>query len=93
MIMLFYYIIFIKASWINNFFQQGCDKLIKKVIEKTLEYLEKNAVLFNFLFIKKSWKTLVINQHRMIFKGSCETEDWSNDAENSDLPSQKYTIF
>ncbi len=61
MIMLFYYIIFIKASWINNFFQQGCDKLIKKsdrkdlVIRKDL-YLEKNAVLFNCLFIKKILK-------------------------------------
>ncbi len=30
--------------------------------------------------------TLIINQHiRMISEGSCDTEDWSNDAENSDL--------
>ncbi len=28
--------------------------------------------------------TLIINQHiRMISEGSCDTEDWSNDAENS----------
>ncbi len=24
------------------------------------------------------------------FEGSCDTEDWSNDFENVDLPSQKY---
>ncbi len=30
------------------------------------------------------------NQHiRMISEGSCDTEDWSNDAENSALPSQE----
>ncbi len=30
--------------------------------------------------------TLIINQHiRMISEGSCDTEDWSNDAEKSDL--------
>ncbi len=30
------------------------------------------------------------NQHiRMIFEGSLDTEDWSNDAENSALPSQE----
>ncbi len=31
-----------------------------------------------------------MNQHiRMISEGSCETEDWSNDAENSALASQQ----
>ncbi len=30
------------------------------------------------------------NQYiRMISEGSCDTEDWSNDAENSALPSQE----
>ncbi len=29
----------------------------------------------------------------MISKGSCDNEDWSNDAENSALPSQKYIAF
>ncbi len=29
----------------------------------------------------------------MISEGSCDTEDWSNDAENSTLPSQEYTIL
>ncbi len=26
----------------------------------------------------------------MIYEGSCDTEDWSNNAENSDLLSQEY---
>ncbi len=35
---------------------------------------------------KKLFLTLKINQHiRMISEGSCDTEDWSNDAENSAL--------
>ncbi len=29
----------------------------------------------------------------MISERSCDTEDWSNDAENSALPSQKYITF
>jgi len=34
------------------------------------------------------------NQHiRMISEGSCDTEDWSNDAENSALPSQELITF
>ncbi len=28
----------------------------------------------------------------MISKGSCDTEDWSNEAENSALPSETYLI-
>jgi len=30
---------------------------------------------------------------RMISEGSCDTEDWSNDAENSALPSQESKII
>ncbi len=38
--------------------------------------------------------TLIVNQHIiMISEGSCDTEDQSNDAENSALPSQEYIIF
>ncbi len=38
---------------------------------------------------KHEFNFLSANQHiRTIFKGSCDTEDWSNDAENSALPSQ-----
>ncbi len=34
------------------------------------------------------------NQHiRIISEGSSDTEDWSNDAENSALPSQEYITF
>ncbi len=29
----------------------------------------------------------------MISEVSCDTEDWSNDAENSALPSQEYIAF
>ncbi len=29
----------------------------------------------------------------MISEGSCDTEDWINDAENSALPSQELIIF
>ncbi len=55
-------------------------------------------LFFNFLFIKNPeyipFSTLIIirnvswaaNQHIiMISEGSCDTEDWSNDAENSAL--------
>ncbi len=60
-----------------------------------------NAVLFNFYSSKNPEKsitgskkkkasqlfpTLIMNQHiRMISKRSCDTEDWSNDAENAAL--------
>ncbi len=29
----------------------------------------------------------------MISEGSCDTEDWSNDAENSAFPLQAYNTF
>jgi len=29
----------------------------------------------------------------MISEGSCDTEDWSNDAENVALPTQKWIAF
>ncbi len=71
-----------------------------------------NAVLFNFLFIKESWRKITFsknqliiknvswaaNQHmRMISEGSCDTEDWSNDAEivmlrSSDLDELTETV-
>ncbi len=41
------------------------------------KYKKYGAALFS---------TLIINQHiRLISEGSCDTEDWSNDAENTDL--------
>ncbi len=54
------------------------------------------------MYIFNNFSTLIIrnvlwaaNQHiRMISEGSRDTEDWSNDAENSALPSQeKITII
>jgi len=51
-----------------------------------------NAV-FN-VDINKGNVSLATNQHiRMISEGSCETEDWSNDAENTALISQEYITF
>ncbi len=46
-----------------------------------------NSTTVNKIIIRNvSWAA---NQHiRMISEGSCDTEDWSNDAENSALPSQ-----
>ncbi len=53
-----------------------------------------NINLLIFTIKKKlSWfahKYWAANQHiSMISEGSCDTEDWSNDAENSALPSQE----
>ncbi len=55
----------------------------------------KNIHFFqDFFFLRKLFSTLIIirnvywagNQYiRMISEGSCDTEDWSNDAENSAL--------
>jgi len=43
---------------------------------------------FNIYNNKKCFKAP--SQHiKMISEGSCDTEDWSNDAENSALPSQE----
>ncbi len=69
------------------------------VVRKTL--ILNKCCSFNFVSIKESNKkypmfqkqlssttvsTLIINQHIiMISEGSCDTEDWSNDAENSAL--------
>ncbi len=57
-----------------------------------------NAVLLNFLFIKESLKKIHHKFHRNIkllnigflsILELCNTEDWSNDAENSVLSSQE----
>jgi len=43
-----------------------------------------------FLILKTAFLTLASNQHirMMISKGSCDTEDMTNDAENAALSSQ-----
>ncbi len=53
------------------------------------------AHLFSTLIIRNvSWES---NQYiRMISEGSCDTEDWSNDAENSSLHHRnklQFTIY
>ncbi len=62
-------------------------------------------MLFFYFFFKSNKKnpqkyeaaqlfpTLMIQNIRMISKGSWDTEDCSNDAEKSALPSQEYIIF
>ncbi len=43
---------------------------------------------------QKLFPTLIINQHiRMISEGSCDTEDWSNDAKNSALRHRNKLCF
>ncbi len=60
-----------------------------------------NAVLLNFLFIKESLKKYITNFTEILSCSTvlnigflsilelCNTEDWSNDAENSVLSSQE----
>ncbi len=56
--------------------------LIKKEINKATQ-------LFSTLIVTRN-VSRAPNQHiKMISEGSCHTEDWSNDAENSALTSQE----
>ncbi len=52
---------------------------------------EKNEAtqLFSTLIIIRNISSEANQNIRMISEGSCDTEDWSNDAENSALPSQE----
>ncbi len=66
-----------------------------------------NTVLFNFLFIKESWNkninksqkilTVSNNDYKSVyyydFWRSCDTEDWSNDAENTALITEIHYIL
>ncbi len=50
--------------------------------------------IFNFYNNKKCYWSTELDQHiRLISEGSCDTEDWSNDAKKSALSSQEYIIF
>ncbi len=52
--------------------------------------MEKNVI--NYLSI--IWyHTMYSLQIRMITEGSCDTKEWSNDADISALPSQEYIPF
>ncbi len=49
-------------------------------------YLIKKNCKTNIYYTKISKISSEVNQHiRMISEGSCDTEDWSNDVENSAL--------
>ncbi len=51
----------------------------------------KKFIKNNIFHIDKKQISLAQKQHiRMISEGSCDTEDWSNNTENSALPSQEY---
>ncbi len=60
-------------------------------IQKLSFSLQQNVVLLTFLFIRECLTLIIIiinvsraaNHH--ISEGSCDTKDWSNDAENSAL--------
>ncbi len=61
-------------------------KIPEKKVSVSTKILSSTTV-FNIDINKKSW---AVNQHiRMISEESCDTDDWSNDAENSALPSQE----
>jgi len=61
----------------NTYIQQGHIQLIKS---KLVGIYKRRTRHFSE----------AANQHdRMISEGSCDTEDWSNDAENSAFPSQE----
>ncbi len=47
------------------------------------------AQLFSTLIIIENVSNGANQNIRVISEGSCDTEDWSNDAENSALPSQE----
>ncbi len=64
------------------YLSENPEKEISQVSSKTL--CTTTVFFFTFIFIKNIY--LASNQHiRMISEGSCDIEDWSNDAENSAL--------
>ncbi len=70
---------------ITPILQFGVSKIyfLKKLIMYQFPQKYEAAQLFSALIRNVFW---AVNQHiRMISEGSCDTEDWSNDAENSAL--------
>ncbi len=58
------------------------------MLQKWEESQFPNSKMFITLIITNVF--LAVNEYiRMISEGSCDTEDWSNDAEDPALPSQK----
>jgi len=58
-------------------------------LRKKITVYHKNIKHFNIDNNKKCFWADIDQHIRMISEGSCDTEDWSNDAENSALPSQE----
>ncbi len=55
---------------------------------------KKYHMFQKIILISTTVSTLIITQHiRMISEGSCDTEDWSNDAENSALHHRNKLYF
>jgi len=76
----------LENNQINNYFEHSFHKRIlgKNCITVSRKILRSKTVLL----IRNV--SLAANQHiRMISEGSCDNEDWSNDAENSALASQE----
>jgi len=66
--------------------------------EKSIRFQKKNIYIYIYIYraaqLSKIDNNWVSNQHiRMISEGSCDTEDWSNDAENSALHHRKKLHF
>ncbi len=59
---------------------------------KKLEFLYAAKLLICSKNYKKRFLSCK-SAYYMISEGSCDTEDWSNNAENSALPSQELTTF
>ncbi len=62
--------------------------LLIKESKKKVTQVPKNIKQHNSFTVNQHIRsaTLILIQHfRMISEGSCDTEDWSNDAENTDL--------
>ena len=54
-----------------------------------ISHLVKYVRIGREIALAQQFPALIINQYiRMISEGSCDTVDWSNDAENSALKSQ-----
>ncbi len=75
--------------YINYFIQQGYNnvKLFINVLLSEGSYKILSTTFLPLIIRNASWAA---NHVRMISEGSHDTENWSNDAENSALPSQQY---
>ncbi len=84
----------LQKIWISNkhFFNLSIHQKILKNVSWFPQKYEATQLFSALIIIRNvSWAA---NQHiRMISEESCDTEDWSNDAENPALPSQEQMTF